>query len=123
MNRIPLSLLGVSCAAALAVLGGCDRQPARPSAEQLSTLQPSEPRLAGLYDQSCKACHAKPDSGAPLVHDHDAWDPRWTKGLPALVNHAILGFQAMPAGGQCATCSKDDYANLIRFMADHEAKP
>ncbi len=106
-------------AAILLVLTGCN-QPSRPTAEQLATLKPADAHLATLYTQSCKACHANENSGAPLVHDHAAWDVRWDKGLPMLVDHAIVGFQAMPAGGQCAACTKKDYEGLIRFMADHE---
>lgn len=76
--------------------------------------------MSALYEHSCKACHAQPGSGAPLVHDHAAWDPRWAKGLDTLTSHAVLGFQAMPAGGQCATCTAKDYQAIIRFMADRE---
>ena len=83
-------------------------------------LKPADARLAALYEHSCKACHTRPDSGAPLVHDHGAWDARWAKGLDVLKGHAILGFQAMPAGGQCAACTVQDHQALIRFMADRE---
>jgi cytochrome c5 len=74
----------------------------------------------------CKA--AKPVMPTPipvrrLVHDRAAWDVRWAKGLPTLVDHAIVGFQAMPAGGQCVACTPKDYEGLIRFMADHEGTP
>jgi cytochrome c5 len=106
---------------ALFALVACNA-PSRPTAGQLASLKPAEHREADLYAQSCKACHTKPDSGAPLVHDHAAWDPRWAKGLPMLLDHAIVGFQAMPAGGQCATCKRKDYEALIRFMADREGE-
>jgi cytochrome c5 len=106
----------VVCAAL--ALAGCSK--AKPTPEELANLKPADPQLAELYDHSCKACHAVDGSGAPLVRDHDAWDPRWQKGLPTLVSHAITGFQAMPAGGQCSACTKADYEKLIRFMADEE---
>ncbi|MGD0865441.1 MAG: c-type cytochrome [Rhizomicrobium sp.] len=108
--------------ALLLALAGCS-QPSRPSDEQLASLKPADTHLAALYVQSCKACHANPNSGAPLVHDRAAWDVRWAKGLPTLVDHAIVGFQAMPAGGQCVACTPKDYEGLIRFMADHEGTP
>ncbi|HSM95641.1 MAG TPA: c-type cytochrome [Rhizomicrobium sp.] len=101
-------------------LADCGR--GKPSAEELANFKPADPALATLYDHSCKACHAVADSGAPPVHDHDAWEPRWQKGLPTLVSHAITGFQAMPAGGQCSACTREDYEKLIRFMADEENK-
>ena len=99
-------------------LAGCGK--AKPTAEELAALKPGDPALASLYEHSCKACHAVADSGAPLVHDRDAWEPRWQKGLPTLTTHAITGFQAMPAGGQCSACTRDDYEKLIRFMAEED---
>jgi cytochrome c5 len=87
---------------------------------ELVALKPADPHVAQLYEHSCKACHAQEGTGAPLVHDHDAWDPRWAKGEDVLLNHAVVGFQAMPAGGQCAACTPKDYQAIIRFMADRE---
>lgn len=91
-----------------------------PTPEQAALLRPSDPHLSELYVTSCKACHTISESGAPLVHDHAAWDPRWKQGLPVLVDHSLQGFNAMPAGGQCATCTPADLEALIRFMADRE---
>lgn len=102
------------------MLSGCGQK--KPSLDELAALKPADPAVANLYEHSCKACHTAEGSGAPLVHDHDAWDPRWQKGLPTLVTHAITGFQAMPAGGQCSACTREDYEKLIRFMADEEKK-
>lgn len=105
----------------LLIIAGCTQR--SPTAEQALTLTPPNPRLASLYETSCKACHAHAESGAPLVHDHKAWDPRWKQGLATLTDHVILGYKAMPAGGQCLTCTPDDIKALIRFMADQpEAK-
>jgi len=109
-------VLALGCAGLL--LSACGEK--KPTAEELAALKPADAATAALYEHSCKACHAVPDSGAPLVHDHAAWDARWGKGLPTLTEHAITGFQAMPAGGQCSACSREDYEKLIRFMADKE---
>ena len=91
-----------------------------PTPEQAALLKPADTRLAGLYETSCKACHTIAESGAPMIHDAKAWAPRWKQGLPVLVDHSIQGFNAMPAGGQCATCTPADLEALIRFMADQE---
>lgn len=109
-------ILTLCCAGLL--LSGCGKS--KPSPEELATLKPADPAVANLYEHSCKACHAAEGSGAPLVHDRDAWAPRWQKGLPTLTEHAITGFQAMPAGGQCNACTREDYEKLIRFMADED---
>lgn len=106
-------LAAVLCLAALA--SACDSKKPAPTPQE--ALAPADPHLAELYAHSCKACHAVPGTGAPLVHDHTAWDPRWDKGENVLLDHAILGFQAMPAGGQCASCTPRDYEKLIRFLA------
>lgn len=101
-------------------------QPAQPSlsSEQIlaSALSatPSDTRLATLYSASCKTCHTSRDAGAPLTLDRAAWDPRWEQGMDTLVDHTISGFQAMPPGGLCFSCTADDYRNLIAFMAGRE---
>lgn len=81
---------------------------------------PADARVAALYSGACKACHAQADSGAPLTHDHAAWDGRWAKGEQTLLAHTIGGFNGMPAGGQCFACTAEDYRALIAFMADRE---
>ena len=102
-------------------LAACGAAPApAPTPEQAALLRPSDPHLSELYVTSCKACHTIAESGAPMVHDAAAWAPRWKQGLPVLVDHSIQGFNAMPAGGQCATCTPADLEALIRFMSDHE---
>jgi cytochrome c5 len=81
-------------------------------------LRPADPRIASLYETACKACHAVAGTGAPLVADHAAWDPRWKQGLPVLLDHVLQGYRGMPAGGQCLTCTPQDHQALIRFLAD-----
>ena len=70
-----------------------------------------------LFEQSCKTCHANPSNPAPQVGDKAAWDKRLEQGLPTLVQHAIQGFNAMPAGGLCTTCTPPDFEAMIVYMA------
>ena len=95
--------------------------PAGPPADP-AALAPADPRLAQLYADSCKACHVVADSGAPLVHDAKAWAPRWKQGEDVLLDHVVQGYKAMPALGQCAACTPDDFKALTRFMAGKEGK-
>ena len=81
---------------------------------------PADPRLAALYEGSCKACHTNPAAGAPLVHDARAWLPRWHQGEQVLLDHVIQGYRAMPATGQCAACTPEDFKALTRFISGHE---
>ncbi|KAF0184077.1 MAG: cytochrome c5 family protein [Hyphomonadaceae bacterium] len=95
------------------------RSPAEAAAYAL-TLVPAGPRLSDLYAQSCRTCHTVVDTGAPLAGDRASWEPRWKKGMPALLSSTVGGLNGMPAGGQCFSCTPQDYEALIRFMADHE---
>lgn len=107
-------------------LGSCG-QPAQQSLSPEQILAsalaatPSDTRLGRLYAASCKTCHTSRESGAPLTLDRAAWDPRWEKGVDTLLDNTIGGFQAMPPGGLCFSCTADDYRNLIAFMAGREA--
>lgn len=107
---------------AAVVFAGCQSASPPPtvSADALARAQsmtPSDAKLAALYAQSCKACHTVPDTGAPLTGDRAAWDPRWAKGVPALLQSVIGGLNGMPAGGQCFACKPAEYEALITFLA------
>jgi cytochrome c5 len=92
----------------------------KPPPADPASLKPADPRLAALYEGSCKACHAAAASGAPLVQDAKAWGPRWKKGEGVLLDHVVQGFGGMPAQGQCAACSAEDFKALTRFLAGKE---
>ncbi|MGE0044153.1 MAG: cytochrome c5 family protein [Hyphomonadaceae bacterium] len=84
---------------------------------------PADARIAGLYTQSCQSCHTDAGTRAPLTGDRRAWDPRWNaRGLPGLVRNTVEGYNAMPAGGACVSCTAADYEALIRFMAGREGQ-
>jgi cytochrome c5 len=121
-NALRLFMIAAACALAI----GCGQQaPARSEAEALARAEaarPADARLAALYNQSCKTCHAAPDSGAPLALDAAAWAPRWAKGEEALLESTIGGLNAMPAGGQCFACTPEDYRALTAFMAGREGE-
>jgi cytochrome c5 len=111
--------------AGVLLLSGCNAPPAPAPAERLthaSSLAPADPRLAEIYAHSCKACHAQALAGAPLAGDVDAWKPRIAKGTNALVTSVLTGIRGMPAGGQCFSCTPDDYRALIAFMSTGSAQ-
>lgn len=107
---------------ALASLALCACAPTPGPPADPTTLAPAAPRLAQLYADSCKACHTVADSGAPLVHDAKAWAPRWKQGEDVLLDHVVQGYKAMPALGQCAACTPDDFKALTRFLAGKEGR-
>lgn len=115
---LPLALAGVAI-----LVAACEQKPQPSLAERTAfaeAMQPADATLAEKYSRSCKACHANPDSGAPLAGDIDAWSPRLNQSEAVLLGHVRTGYKAMPASGQCFDCSDEDMKQLIAFMAKRE---
>jgi cytochrome c5 len=109
---IAISMLLIACAPKTAPQDEHAR-----ALSQAATIAPADARLATLYSQSCKACHAIDNSGAPLVQDRSLWDARWEKGMTVLMQSTVAGLNGMPPGGQCFACTAADYEALIKFLA------
>ena len=70
------------------------------------------------YAASCGACHAVGVAGAPKTGDAEAWAARLkSKGMEGLIASVRNGINAMPPGGLCNSCSDQDHAELINYMA------
>ncbi len=79
--------------------------------------EPTGPRDgAAVYGTFCIACHASGVSGAPKAGDAGDWAPRIAQGRDILADHAINGFNAMPAKGSCMDCSDDEIKDAIEHM-------
>lgn len=52
-----------------------------------------------VYKAQCTNCHAAGMLGAPKFGDAGAWGPRIAQGEAKLMEHALKGFNAMPAQG------------------------
>ena len=78
---------------------------------------PSDPKLARLYAQTCKACHTNPATGAPQAGDREAWRPRTAQGMNVLLDHAVNGYKGMPPMGSCMDCDEAQFEALIKFMS------
>lgn len=69
-----------------------------------------------VYTAVCASCHGSGLMGAPKYGTAD-WGPRKAKGLATLHDHALKGFNAMPAKGGCAACSDEEIKNAVDYMA------
>ena len=67
-----------------------------------------------LYKAICSACSAARLIGAPKIGTSD-WASRIGKGTATLYNHAINGFNAMPARGG-ADISDDEVHNAVDYI-------
>lgn len=99
---------------ALGALGAC-RGPEHPPID-LNTARPADAALAARYERACKACHATPGSGAPLVGDRAAWAPREAGGTAPMLANVRSGMGTMPPMGWCPDCTDDDLRALIDFL-------
>lgn len=71
-----------------------------------------------VYGTFCAACHGTGVMGAPKIGDSTDWSPRLAKGNDVLADHAINGFNAMPAKGSCMDCSDDEIIAAIDHMIE-----
>jgi len=84
-----------------------------------AAAEPAGPRDgATVYNTFCTACHTSGVSDAPIKGNADQWSPRLAQGRDILNNHAINGFNAMPAKGSCMDCSDDEIVAAIDYMVE-----
>ena len=83
----------------------------------------SEAPVSGesVYQTSCVACHAAGVAGAPKLGDAAEWEPRLAQGLEVLYDHAINGFNTMPAKGGNVSLSDDAVKAAVDYMLDQES--
>lgn len=71
-----------------------------------------------VYNTYCQACHATGANNAPVFANAEAWAPRVAKGIDALYESGINGFNngAMPARGTCVDCTDDEIKATVDYM-------
>ncbi|MFO7788475.1 MAG: c-type cytochrome [Halospina sp.] len=69
-----------------------------------------------VYADACASCHDSGAAGAPKIGDSGAWSDRISKGDDTLYDHAINGFNAMPAKGGCSDCSDEEIQNAVDHL-------
>ena len=93
----------------------------------------SEPKSGDeVYEAVCKACHMLGVAGAPKFGDKAAWTDRIAKGEETLLDHALNGFNTMPARGGNPDLSDEEVKRAVQYMlaavgvdsaAEEEATP
>ncbi|MES2604333.1 MAG: c-type cytochrome [Pseudomonadota bacterium] len=96
-------VFGEECAAGMRVPGAAPATPKTPDE---------------VYNTFCQACHATGANNAPKLGDKAAWEPRIAKGIDALYESAIKGFNngAMPPRGTCVDCSDEDIHATVDYL-------
>lgn len=68
-----------------------------------------------IVSSVCASCHAAGLMQSPKLGSADDWAPRIEKGIETLYDHAINGFNMMPAKGGRADLSDED----VKAAVDH----
>ena len=89
---------------------------------KLTIVDANAPRvlLTGqqVFDQVCTTCHSVGALGSPKFGDKAAWAPRIAKGYQTLIDHALHGFNKMPARGGDPNLQDIEVERAIAYMAD-----
>lgn len=95
--------------------------PEAPASEQTAgAVVPADIDLAAgkqVYDMACFICHAGAVPNSPKLGDVSAWAPRLQQGWEVLVQHAINGYNAMPAKGGRVDLSDEQVTSAVGYMA------
>ena len=73
-----------------------------------------------IFNKICIQCHAA-DSivpNAPKFENKGDWTPRIAQGFDTLFQHALNGFNAMPAKGGAADLTDQELKRVITYMAN-----
>lgn len=73
-----------------------------------------------VYQKYCAVCHAIGAAGAPKLGDTSAWQARLKRGKNIVYQHAIQGFNSMPAKGTCAGCSDEAIKAAVDYLISTE---
>lgn len=83
----------------------------------MGAADPDKPREGKvIYEGVCHTCHTAGLLGAPKFGDKGAWGPRIAKGTATLHQHALQGFNAMPAKGGNADLLDVEVTNAVDYM-------
>jgi len=69
-----------------------------------------------IVTQVCAMCHSSGMMSSPKLGSADDWAPRIEKGIETLYDHAINGFNMMPARGGNPSLSDDDVKAAVDYM-------
>ena len=72
-----------------------------------------------IFKTTCVACHGAGVAGAPKFGDASAWAPRFKAGYDKVLDHALHGYNAMPAKGGNADLDDIEIARAMVYMVNN----
>lgn len=73
-----------------------------------------------VYQTFCFACHGTGANNSPVLGNAEQWAPRVEKGVDALYESAVNGFNngLMPAKGLCMDCTEEEIHATVDYMLE-----
>ncbi len=71
-----------------------------------------------IYERVCSTCHSSGVMDAPKFCDLSDWKPRMVHGMEHLINHAVGGFNNMPAKGGMESLTVGESSDAVAYMVD-----
>ncbi|HSN17805.1 MAG TPA: c-type cytochrome [Gammaproteobacteria bacterium] len=105
------------------ISGDAKSQMAAPAAAASTAAGSSGKSGKEIWQGTCSACHQSGLLGAPKIGDKAAWAPRIAKGMATLKQHALHGFNQMPAHGGNPALSDDDVVKALEYMVGQSGGP
>ncbi len=75
-----------------------------------------------VWEANCQVCHMPGLAGAPKMGDKEAWTKRKAKGLEALHQSALNGFNEMPARGGKSELTDEEVISAVNYMVAKSTK-
>ena len=115
-SLVKMVALGIPMLLIAACSGGDNDTGSAGSATPEVQVVTLDARGQDIYDTNCIVCHGMEGTGAPQSGKLADWQERSDKGMDAMLDNAMDGFQAMPPMGGCFDCTEGDFRQLITFM-------
>ena len=69
-----------------------------------------------IVKKNCKVCHAQGINGAPIIGNKKMWGPRLSQGEAVLIQHAIDGYELMPAKGGNEDLTNEEITLAVQYF-------
>lgn len=104
-----------------AAIDKANRERIQPIGQSLA-IDPNVPHVdmtgEQVFNNVCTNCHGSGALGSPKFKDKALWAPRIAKGWDTLLQHAMNGFNKMPARGGEPDLTDLEVARAIAYMAN-----
>jgi cytochrome c5 len=93
-----------------------EKEAAPPTQQPAASSGMTEMSGEEVYNKACATCHTSGVADAPKTGDMEAWKDRIAQGTDTLYDHAINGYEGMPAKGGDSSLTDDQVKAAVDYM-------